>query len=128
MTTLTLQRDVASMGPYGYGSYPRTEATQFNPENLSDILKNISRDLQLLKNKNYEDLIELEKSVGLDSLLSNVVTSTEPEEAEPLPVEHHTSQREEIPQKIHFGLPRALTLEKEEFYGSKQKKDVSDLL
>jgi hypothetical protein len=131
---MRVQKDFAGMAPYGYGSYPRTEATQFDPEDISSIVERISQNLKLLsENGEYADLISFLEIKDSKILLSNVkILDEEIVESEPLSYpESLIRQREEIPQKIHFGLPKELIREKEEFFNPEHEEedlDVSDWL
>lgn len=123
---MRVQKKFAGMTPYGYGSYPRTEATQFDPEDISDIVERISHDLKLLsENGEYADLISFLEIKDSKILLSNVkMLDEEIMEAEPLSYpESRIKQRGEIQQKIHFGLPKELTREKEEFFNFEHEEE-----
>jgi pterin-4a-carbinolamine dehydratase len=131
MDAVTPQEEYASMAPYGYGSYPRTEATQFNPEDIPEILERIHHNLQIIENKALRDFIAFAGNIDAKTLLSSVTVSAKSEEKTHHPdLEVRIKQKDEISTKIHFGLPKELLFSKEEFHKFKSKNDLKtkDLL
>ncbi|MGD2071910.1 MAG: hypothetical protein PVG65_00265 [Candidatus Thorarchaeota archaeon] len=125
MDAVAPQKDYASMAPYGYGSYPRTEATQFNPEDIPEILRRIRHNLQIIENKEIKSFIAFVENMDTKALLSNVPVSVESEEKIYLPnLEVRIKQKDEISTEVHFGLPKELLFNKEEFFKYKSKNDL----